>query len=347
MTSSSGGDSGGDSNPSGDWQNVTANLAGMDSECGNMSFLSAKPDEDMLIAGIAQKGLWASTDGGMSWQQLGTGKGSAAITNRTSAFVYDPDMPTRFWESGTYNDAGVYVTEDDGKTFKALGDISRIDLVSVDLSDPARKTLVAGGHEQPKDVFLSVNGGTTWSTIGGSLPDNTKYCTHPVLLDSKTILVGCAGNGTIGGIFRSIDAGKTWAAASTDGGAAAPLVASDGTIYWANDGNQGLAASTDSGVSFKSLVGFGVVNAFNPIELPDKRLAMMAPSNVVVVSSDNGVTWKPVTSALPSSQNGFAGPVYSVQQKAFFAWNATCGFNGPVPVPDNAIMRYDFDYEKD
>jgi len=313
-----------------------------------MAFLSAKPDEDMLIAGIALKGLWASTDGGTSWHQMGTSKGSATITNRTSALVYDPVTPARFWESGTYNGAGVYVTEDDGDTFKALGDVVRIDLVSVDLSDPARKTLVAGGHEQPKDVFLSVNGGTTWTTIGGSLPAKTKYCTHPVLLDATTILVGCAGNGTVGGIFRSTDAGKNWAPpTSTDGGAAAPLFASDGTIYWSNDGNQGLAASTDNGVNFESIVGANVVNSFNPIELPDKRLAMMAPGNMVTISKDKGLHWKAVTPALPSSQFGFAGPIYSVQQKAFFAWNATCGSSGDDSVPDNAIMRYEFDYEKD
>jgi len=43
----------------GNWVNVTSNLAGMASECGNMTYVSAKPNEDLVIAGVAQRGLWA------------------------------------------------------------------------------------------------------------------------------------------------------------------------------------------------------------------------------------------------------------------------------------------------
>src|SRR5579859_5205957 len=59
------------------WANVTSNLANMQSECGNLTLLSSTPGVNTLIAGIAQQGLWASADGGASWQRLGTGQGSA------------------------------------------------------------------------------------------------------------------------------------------------------------------------------------------------------------------------------------------------------------------------------
>ena len=74
----------------GNWVNVTSNLAGMTSECGNMTFVSAKPDEDLMIAGVARRGLWGSRDGGMSWHQLGLGGGSATVINRTGSIIYDP-----------------------------------------------------------------------------------------------------------------------------------------------------------------------------------------------------------------------------------------------------------------
>ena len=57
-----------------------------------------------------------------------------------------------------------------------------------------------------------------------------------------------------------------------------------------------------------------------------------------------GSTWTTVTAALPYQDA--VGLVYSAQQKAFFIWHQTCGFGGPVPVPADAIMRFDFDYTK-
>src|SRR5258705_2445478 len=41
----------------GNWVNVTSNLVGMTSQCGNMTYVSAKPNEDLMIAGIALQGL--------------------------------------------------------------------------------------------------------------------------------------------------------------------------------------------------------------------------------------------------------------------------------------------------
>src|SRR5579859_5959557 len=58
------------------WVAATANLAGLPSECGNMSLMSARPDRDMLIAGVAQQGLWASQNGSAAWTRLGQGTGS-------------------------------------------------------------------------------------------------------------------------------------------------------------------------------------------------------------------------------------------------------------------------------
>src|SRR4051812_20740076 len=142
----------------GNWVNVTSNLAGLASECGNMSYVSAKPNEDLVIAGIAQRGLWGSRDGGMSWHQLGSGAGSAKITNRPGSIIYDPLRFDVFWESGIYNSNGVYRTHDGGGVFQALGAIGHNDTVSVDFTDRNRRTLLAGGHEQKQTVHLSQDG---------------------------------------------------------------------------------------------------------------------------------------------------------------------------------------------
>jgi hypothetical protein len=330
--------------PSNGWINVTSNLANMPSECGNMTSVTAKPDEDMLIAGIAQDGLWASTDGGGSWKALGTGKGSAVITNRPMAIVFDPETSKRYWESGIYNSGGVYETEDDGATFTQLGSVTNDDLVSVDFTDPNRMTLLAGSHESGTPTLSrSTDGGKTWSSVSAGLPTMTN-CTSPLVIDTQTYLVGCAGygGGPIG-VYRSIDGGTTWTGVTTSGGAGAPLRASDNSIYWATPNTAGMTRSTDDGQQWSNVVGPNVVESVHPVELPDGRIAALGPQTIVV-SADMGATWQPATTALPYSDA--SGLTYSVQRKTFYIWHFTCGFNMPIPVPVDAIMSFYFDYTK-
>jgi len=326
--------------PHADWTNVTSNLAGLPSECGNLSQISAKPDEDMLIAGVPQEGIWSSRDGGQSWQALGAGAGSDPITNRMSAIVYDPAHTNVFWESGTYNGGGVYRTDDDGKTILALGNVAHTDLVSVDFSDPNRQTLLAGGHEQAKTLNLSVDGGKSWRPTGAGLPDKTN-CTNPLIIDSKTFLVGCGGyGGGVTGIYRSEDGGVTWSSVSELGGVWAPLHAADGSIYWSTPSTNVLARSTDDGQTWQQVTGPDVLQGLSPVELPDGRIAALAKNGVgVVVSSDSGATWALATSALPYPDA--SGLVYSAQQKAFYIFHFDCGNF----VLSDAIMRCAFDYE--
>ena len=336
---------GGGEVPDGEWINVSGNLAGIPSECGNMSALAAKPDEDLLIAGISQNGLWSSVDGGGSWEELGTGKGSDPIVNRMGNIVFDPDDSDRWWEGGIYNGGGAYETRDDGLTFTMLGGVEQQgDLLSVDLSDPDRQTLLIGGHETGGAITISTDGGASWGPIGKGLPSGTN-CTFPHIIDAQTFLVGCGGyGGSEHGIYRSTDAGQSWKRVSTDGGSGAPLHATDQTIYWLSpDG--ALTRSSDAGKTWTRAIDSGTIVGPGIIELPDQRLAALG-KRYVMVSADHGATWQLASSALPYDDgNPATGVAYSRFQKAFFIWHGTCGFDGPVPVPDDAIMRYDFDYE--
>ena len=128
------------SSPADVWVNVTGNLAGMASECGNSTILSPVPGSGTIIAGVALKGLWANSSGS-TWSHLGSGAGSDTITNRPTWIAHDPTSPGTFWESGIYNGGGVYRTTDHGRTFHRLGSITHNDYVSVDFSDPDRHTL--------------------------------------------------------------------------------------------------------------------------------------------------------------------------------------------------------------
>ncbi len=332
--------------PIGQWANATGNLAGLGSECGNLSNLSSKPDENMLIAGVAQQGLWASKNGGGSWARLGTGAGSSTITNRTSDVVYDPDHPQTFWESGIYNAGGVYQTTDDGVTVLAQGMVTHNDSVSVDFTDPQRQTLLAGTHEQSGHLFLSTNGGAMWTDIGPNLPAGTGFSSQALVIDAKTYLLGAYTYSNTGGglgVFRTIDGGQSWKQVFSTAVQGHPLVMSDGSIYWSVGGNGGMIKSTDKGQTWQETVGSGVLVTGSPVALPDGRIAALG-SQAVMISSDCGTSWRAATTALPYSPTGV---VYSPYEKAFFVWHFDCtGKSNPGdPVPQDAVMRFAFDYE--
>jgi hypothetical protein len=310
------------------WLNVTGNLASMPSECGNLTMLSAVPGTDSIIAGVAQKGLWINS-GATTWTQLGTGAGSDVITNRPSWIVYDPAHPGTFWESGIYNGGGIYRTTNAGSTFQRLGSISHNDYVSVDLGDPNRQTLLAGGHEQTQTIYKSTNGGSSWTNIGVNMPAGTKFTTQPILIDAQTYVVNSQGWGTgTPGIYRTTNGGASWQQVSTASPNGAPLITSNGTIYWNNGGS--LMKSSDHGQTWTS-VGSGL-QAVTPIQLPDGRLATLA-GNSVAISTNEGGTWTPITPTVPFQA---AGLIYARQ--GFFIWKWDCG---NIVLPD-AIQRLDY-----
>jgi hypothetical protein len=294
----------------------------------------SKPGEDLMIAGVARQGLWGSSDGGTSWHRLGEGVSSAKIVNRPSSILYDPVHSNVFWESGIYNSNGVYRSDNDGTTFIALGTIRHIDSVSVDFSDPDRRTLLAGGHEQSRTVYRSQNGGRTWVNVGANLPAGTAFSSYPLAIDSKTFLAGLNPSwaGGTGGIFQSDDSGSTWYQASSRGGGAQPLVASDGSIYWP-DGSGSMVRGTGQGSNWTwtEVAGDGTLMNVHPIELPGGRIASLARQQVVI-SSDGGQSWSPVGPPLPFTPVGL---VYSDFDKAFYIWQFDCG-NKVLP---NAIMK--------
>jgi hypothetical protein len=324
--------------PAASWVNVTANLAGMASECGNTPYLTSHPAHDMLITSVAQHGLWASTDGGTSWKQLWATAGAQQITNRGSSIVFDPDSANTFWESGIYNGPGVYKTADNGMTFSALGNAHHTDSVSVDLSDPGRMTLLAGGHEQSQTLNRSADGGATWTNVGMNLPANTNFCTNALVIDKNVHLVGCSGykQNAVDGVFRTTDGGTTWAHTSAASAAALPLWASDGAIYWSLIYDHGIIKSTNQGNSWTQTVQYGVLKTGHPIELPDGRIVAVS-ATTLMISKDKGVTFKALGTAMPFVPNSIT---YSPYRNAFYIEQFDCGNK----VVANAISQFGFDY---
>jgi photosystem II stability/assembly factor-like uncharacterized protein len=321
----------------GRWVEAATNLAGFESECGNMSLVTTRPDRDVTIAGIALHGLWASTDGADEWSPLGEGGGSAEIVNRPTGMLFDPEHPDTYWESGIYNGGGVYRTDDGGATFQQLGDAAHIHAVSVDLTDPARATLLAGAHEQPR-VLRSTDGGNAWTNVSGGLPEESGFASFPLVIDAQTHLLGTR-DGHASGIFRTADGGATWQRVNDGGVSGLPMVSpTDGAIYWIRESGGGLLKSVDAGETWTVLASPYIVDdAANLVELPDGSFVTLG-AGFLVMSQDRGQTWFPIGPRIPYTPSGLA---FSAFRNAFYVWRSDCDLDGANPIRSDSILRLD------
>jgi hypothetical protein len=321
----------------GAWLPVAGNLEGLASECGNLSSVWSDPDRDMVIVGVALQGLWANEDGSDAWTQLGQGAGSAAITNRLTSIVRDPEHPDTFWESGIYSGGGVYRTDDNGQTFQQLGDVTHSDLVSVDLNDPLRATLLTGVHEQ-SGLYRSTDGGETWDDLSSSLDEGIGFTTAPHIIDDDTFLLG-TNNGSESGVYRTADGGLTWTRVFDAPIVGRPVVSEDGVITWLLDRGGGTIRSDDDGRTWATTSAGGAIatTATNLAELPDDVLVTIGSQNLVA-SEDGGLTWTAVGPALPYVPNGVT---YAPLRDAYYIWRSDCSFTTDNPIAPDSIMRWD------
>lgn len=313
----------------GTWTNATGTLANLPSECGNLTMLSAVPGTNKIVAGVARRGLWASTNSGATWTQM---PGSTIIPNRAMTIIYDPNNSNIFWEVGIYNGQGVFKTTDGGATFTRLGTVEHNDFLSIDFTDSNRQTLLAGGHEQTRTLYKSTNGGSSWTNIGANLPAGTATSGTPMVFGPQTYVINLTDNryGTVGQ-YRTTDGGTTWTRTSTVETRGLPLVTANGTIYLqiGQFNSDRLLKSSNQGATWTE-VGSGLTGV-TPIELPDGRIVSASSTNLLV-SSDGGVSWTSFGAQLPYTP---ANIMYSPSEGAFYISRWDCG-NVVLP---NAIMR--------
>ena len=296
------------------WINVTNDLGG-DASKGSLSTLTlgVAPGTDTVYAHIGRVGLFASKDGGAHWTNLVTPPETSPINGFVGRFLFDPKDPKTFWIACWYG-KGLLKTTDAGKTFWQLGTQDKFEGVSVDFTDPERKTIVIGRHEMPQSLMISKDAGATWKTIGTNLPPDTNFTSSPLLIGPNTILTNTSGfrKGLVCGIWRSEDAGETWTKVSDYSPTGAPLLSSKGIVFWSVGG--GLARSSDTGKTWELLKSPTVGSI---IELPDGRLVGKGQHRIAI-SNDGGDSWTEYGPELPVKPSGFGQSiVYLPGMKAF------------------------------
>ena len=198
-----------------------------------VDFAVPEKEPHTIYAATGSGGLWKSVNNGISWDPIfdtqpviSIGDIAVAVSNPAIVWVGTGEHTS---SRSTYWGDGVYKSIDGGKTWTNMGltDSHHIGRIIIDPKLPDTVYVAALGHlyseNAERGVFKTIDGGKTWTksldvkigdrAIGASElvmdPVNPKIL-YAATYDKerKPWTFNLAGPG--GGIYKTIDAGKTW-----------------------------------------------------------------------------------------------------------------------------------------
>jgi photosystem II stability/assembly factor-like uncharacterized protein len=229
------------------------------------------PDEpNTFYFGGADGGIWKTIDAGVTWSPIAD---RAAFSSVGALAIAQTKPPTIYVGSGQVdarydimNGNGVYKSEDDGKTWIALGlsDSQHIGRILIDPRDPKVLLVAALGHvfgtNTERGVFRSEDGGQHWTKVlfideNTGAVDLASDPASPDIVYAATwqlrrypfldYFLPAGGPGS--GIWKSTDGGKTWTRTSQKGLPDGPL-GRVGLAVGANTNGQRIYASVSAKV---------------------------------------------------------------------------------------------------
>src|SRR5689334_21870718 len=173
-------------------------------------------------------GVYKSTDAGKSWRHLGLREGQ-----QVGSIIVDPRNENRLFVAvlghayGPNTERGVYRSTNGGESFeKVLYKDENTGAIQVGF-DPSNPDIVYAalwaGRQGPWEnsfwngplsgLFKSVDGGTTWRQIGRGFPTAAQGLGRigfTIALSDPNRMYATIDAPTLGGIYRSVDAGENW-----------------------------------------------------------------------------------------------------------------------------------------
>ncbi|MBM4194001.1 MAG: sialidase [Gemmatimonadetes bacterium] len=187
-------------------------------------------DPSLIYVGSASGGVWKSTSGGITWtpifdKQPVQSIGDMAVDPTNPEVIYVGTGEANVRNSVSFGN-GVYKSTDGGKTWKHVGlsDTRHISRIVINPLDTRKVYVAAVGHafgpNEERGVFMSEDAGDTWKKV---LYVDNMHGASDIDIDPKNPNRLYAGiwyftrkqwdhksGSEKGGIFRSIDGGKTW-----------------------------------------------------------------------------------------------------------------------------------------
>src|SRR5678816_3490692 len=184
----------------------------------------------IIYVAFATNGVWKSTNNGTTFQPIFETYSTHSIGDVAVA----PSDPNIVWvgtgeannrQSSSFGD-GIYKSTDAGKTFTKMGleESQTIARIVIDPKDPNIVYVAVLGHlfgpNKERGVYKTTDGGKTWQNVK-FIDEDTGFTDLAMdASDSKVLYAasyqrrrtsfGFNGGGPGSGIWKTIDAGKTW-----------------------------------------------------------------------------------------------------------------------------------------
>ena len=310
-------------------------------------------------------GMYKSTDAGTTWTHLGLRDGQ-----QIPKIAVDPKNPNRLFVAvaghpyGPNPERGIYRSTDGGQTFeKALYKDENVggNDVEIDPSDP--KVVYATlweAREGPWEngefsgagggIFKSTDGGKEWKQLAGGLPTGIVQAYVTISRSNHKRLLAVVATKAGAELYRSEDAGATWATVTTDsreknriGGGDLPVPAIDpknpdviyitSTVTW---------KSTDGGKTWTGFRGAPGGDDYQNIWINpnDPSIIALASDQGAIISVNGGQTWSSWYNQ-PTAQlyhvnadNAFPYRLCSGQQESGSVCIASRGNDGEITFRD-------------
>src|SRR5215471_3067465 len=229
-----------------------------------------------FYVGFATGGVWKTTNNGTTFtpifdEQPVTSIGDIAIAPSDPNIVYVGTGEANNRQSASFG-AGMFKSTDAGKTWKQIGlvETQSIARVVVHPKDPNIVYVAALGHlfgpNKDRGLYKTTDGGATWTNTKFIDPDTgfTDVVMDPVnpnvlyaaSYQRRRVPWGFNGGGSASGIWKTVDAGKTWTKLTGNGLPTNPIIgrigldvarSKPGTIYASIE--VGASGGTGAGVN--------------------------------------------------------------------------------------------------
>src|SRR5579872_2056763 len=193
-------------------------------------FAVVESDPRIIYVGSAAGGIFKTTNGGVTWEPIFDDQPNSTIGDLALA----PNDPSILWvgtgepnnrQSSSWG-AGVYKSMDGGHTwgFMGLKDTQHIGRVVIHPTDSNIVYVAALGHlwgpNHERVLYKTTDGGATWTQslyidddIGVSdlaVEPKSSNILYAAAYERRRTAYGYNGGGPKGGLYRTIDGGKTW-----------------------------------------------------------------------------------------------------------------------------------------
>jgi photosystem II stability/assembly factor-like uncharacterized protein len=200
---------------------------------GRIADIAIHPEnENIWYVAVGSGGVWKTTNAGTTWTPLFDKQKVYSI----GCVTIDPNNPHTIWVGTGENVGGrhvgfgdgIYVSHDDGKTWKNMG-LANSEHLSKIIVHPENSDIVWAASQGPlwskggdRGIYKTLDGGKTWKrTLGDTewvgATDMLINPNNPDVLYAATwqrhrTVAGYLGGGPGSGLHKSMDGGETWKA---------------------------------------------------------------------------------------------------------------------------------------